>query len=191
MTNQQEQDPSAKEAFAASYLYAKEKLSLPEDEAVLFARTEAMRNRFFLEATQLRHNVSVRLLYFIPILLFLVFLIIGLASKTNWWFYIPALMTLAIWANTRKWVSFWIPLLYWIKPFVKKPIVAQNDIDPTDWRSYFSLPYPHGRANISQMINACVEEVHFFGTRLIIRSVVSTHIFYLGAFTVLAYFAWR
>lgn len=191
MSTQQEQDPSAKQRFAAIYLYAKEKLSLPEEEAVKFARTEAMRDRFFFEAFRLQHNLSLKLLYLLPKLLFVIILVIGVLSKTNWWFFAPALVSLSFWVNARKWSSFWTPILYWFKRYITKPVVAENDLDPTDWRSYLFLPYPHGRANISQMINACYEEVRHFGFRLMIRSVLGVHVLYLGAFTILAYFAWK
>jgi len=191
MTNQPEQDPSAKQAFAASFLYATEKLHLSEEEAVNFARTEAMRNRFFFEAFRLPHNLSLKLLYLVPKLVFAIFVLMGFLSRTNWWFYAPALVALALWVNSRKWSSFWLPILYWIKPHIKTPVVAENDIDPTDWRSYFFLPHPHGRANIAQMVNACYEEITLFGSRLLVRSILSVHILYLGTFSVLAYFAWR
>lgn len=172
-------------------MYARDKLLLPEEEARNFARTHLIRNRFFFEAFRLRHNLSLKALYLLPKLLFLTVLVIGLAVKTNWWFFAPALLVLALWVNCRKWSPFWIPFLYWFKPYLKNSVVAQDDIDPSDWRSYFFFPYPHGRANISQMINACDEEVRIFGFPIIIRSILYSHVIYLSGFSILVYFAWK
>ncbi len=191
MGTQYEQDPTVNHRFVATYLYAKDKLGLPEEEAVNLARTEIKRDRFFFEAFRLRHNLPLRLVYFLPQLIFIIFLLTGFLFKTHWWFYGPALLLLLIWMNSRKWSSFWTPILYWLKPYIKKPVVAKNGLDPTDWRSYFFIPYPQGEANISQMVNACYEEVSLFGNRVLFRSVVVPHLLYLGGFFMLAYFAWK
>lgn len=191
MTTQSEQDPTRAIAIAAAYLYAKEKLCLSEEQAKNFARTDLLRNKFFFEAFRLSHNYSVKFLYLVPILLFILFLILGFMLRTNWWFYAPALLFLSFWVNGRKWSNFWTPILYWFKPYLDKSQVAENDIDPTDWKSYFFLPYPHGRANIKQMVNACFEEVQIFGHRYILRSLFGSHIIKVGAFAILAYIAWK
>jgi len=191
MSTEQETDPTVQQRFATSYLYAKEKLLLSKEEAENFARTEMLRDRFFWEAFRLPHNVSLRLLYFIPALVLLFLAVVGLMLKTNWWFYAPALVLLALWANSRKWSSFWIPILYCFKPFVKEIKVAENDLNPSDWKSYFFLPHPHGRANVKMMTNACYDEVCHFGPRVLIRSLLGTHGLFLGVFAILAYLSWR
>jgi hypothetical protein len=166
-------------------------LHLSEDEARKFALDDAMRDKFFFEAFQLPHNTSLKILYFFPILLFFILLVIGFFLKTNWWFYVPALFFLLLWVNFRQRSTFGTPILYWFKSFIEEQKVAEGDLNPSDWRSYFSLPYPQGRADINMMINACYEEVHFFGFRVVIRSLLMPHLFCLSAFSFLAYFAWR
>jgi hypothetical protein len=191
MITEQETDPTEQQRFATSYVYATKKLHLSKQEAENFARTEMLRDRFFGEAFRLPHNLSLRLLYFIPTLLLLFLVIVGLMLKTNWWFYGPALVPLALWRNSRKWSSFWIPILYWFKPFVKEIKVAENDLNPGDWKSYYFLPHPHGRANVKMMINASYEEVCHFGPGVLVRSLFGTHGLFLSVFAILAYFAWR
>lgn len=191
MTIQYEHDPAEKESLLTYYLYAKEKLNMPEDEARKFACDQTMRARFFFEAFRLPQNISLKILYFIPKLLFFILLLIGFILKTNWWFYTPALFFLLFWVYDRKRGAFWIPLLYWLKPFLEDRAITESDKNPTDWRSYFLLPYPQGRANIKQMINSTYELVQLFGHRILVRSFFSSHILFLGGFTVLAYLAWR
>ncbi|MEW6456934.1 MAG: hypothetical protein AB1410_09525 [Acidobacteriota bacterium] len=185
-----DQDPTVKWRLAAAYLYAKEKLKLSEEEARNFARTSALRDRFFFEAFRLRHNVGIELIYYVPVLILLIFLGLGFIIKTNWWLYSIGLLFLALWVNARKWSSFWTPFLYWFKPFVVRPVIAEGDLDPTDWRSYYFLPYPHGRANLKQLINACYEEVQESGIGFLARSILYPHAILLGAFLIISYYAW-
>jgi hypothetical protein len=190
MNLKSEQDPSADTSLLAMYLYFKEKLHLPEEEARRLAREDALLDKFFFEAYRLPHNLSLRLIYSLPIVIVVIFIVLGLIIKTNWWFYSPGLLLLLFWSSSRKRITFWIPLLYWFNPIGNVPI-SKDDIDPSDWRSYYFLPYPCGRGNINQMIRASHEQVNLFGNRILVRSLLGTHIFFLGLFCILSFFAWH
>lgn len=187
----QDVDPTIKERFAANYLYAKKALGLSDEAALKFARTEAMRDRFFWEAYRLPHNRSLRLLYGVPPTIVVALLLLGFVVETRWYFYAPALIATALWANARKWSSFWVPLLWWFRPLIPRTEGTPGDLDPTDWRTYFFLPPGHGRANLPMMVMACHEDVRCFGFRYLATATLSIHVLYLGLFGGLAYFAWR
>jgi hypothetical protein len=190
MVAENETDPSVELSLTTAYLFGKGK-GLSEEDARSFARAEVMRDRFFSEAFRSPHNVSLKLLYFVPFFAFTSLAIIGVILETNWWFYTPALVLAVLWTTFRKRSTFWIPILYWLKPLVREIDVADDDLDPYDWRSYFFLPYPHGRANVKMMVNSCYEEVCIYGKGILIRSMLLPHILFLAGFAILAYFSWR
>ncbi len=176
--------------FATYYVFAKEKLGLSEEEAWNYARMEYKRNEFFFETCRNAGNMTVRILYSIPLLVLVTCLAIGFVRTTRWLFYLPAVVALFFWANQRKWPSFWVPILYWFKPLSKGTNENTDEIELLDWRSYFRQPSRFRKATLHMMIKACYGCAQPFPAGVICRTLVF-HLLYWGIFAVLSRFAWK
>lgn len=166
--------------LATAYLKGKNELKMTEDEskdyAVKYVRRECMRKQLFRDAPI--QNKSIRLLFGIPIAIFIILIALGLLLRTKWLFYVPALLLMFPWVLLRRSDGFWTPILYWFKT---------KEQDTEDWRDFFLS----GETNIKMLINACYNNAHPLPTGVILRSFILYHLIFWGTFTVLAYFAWQ
>jgi hypothetical protein len=175
---------SSKVAYLANYLFATKELGMSEESAKGYARTEFMRDKFFYEAFRQPQNISIKFLYYIPVLVFISLFLIGFLMNPKWIFYGPALFFILLWVISRKWSTFWIPYLYFLNPLVNYE--KDNLGFETDWRSYFV----NGKATITMMINACHDSTQPLPTRTILRSMFIQSLCWI-IFLVLTIFAWK
>ncbi len=172
-------DKTRKEMFAACYVKAK-RLGMSEEEAGDYAansvRRECMREQLFRDAPL--QNKSIKFLFMIPLIVFLVLIFLGFILKTNWLFYAPAILLMFLWVLMRWRSAFWAPILYWF---------AESGEDMTNWIEYFKS----GKVNIKILINACYDFAQHSPMRVIMGGFAIYHLLFWGIFGLLAYLAWR
>ncbi len=174
-------EQTRKEMFAVAYLKAKNELKMTEEEAknyaISYVRRECMREQLFRDAP--KQNISIKLLFMVPVLFFIVLIGLGILFKTKWLFYAPALLLMFIWVLMRWRSGFWTPLLYWF--------AGDRNRDLTYWQEFFLTK----EVNIKMLINAVYDFAQPSPTGVIIRGFVIHHLLFWAIFCILAYFAWR